>query len=206
MNTKLSAQLSKLLVGGLVLYFIYIFITALSIVDRRHIGTKNGTYINSTTDNNPYIAQLADRLTSNCKSDTCRVQYILDYVTTIPYKINHINANSPQETIQKNFGDCDDKSNLLISLLHELNIESYFVLVPKHIFVIVALDDGSFNNNFLGDIKGLYLNGKKFYILESTAKGSSIGFPFRYKISDIEMIMEPFENREVEVNRVEWRL
>ena len=201
MNSKLSAQLSKVLVGGLVLYFLYIFITALSIVDRRHIGTEKGTYINSTTDNNPYIEQLAHTLTSNCKSDICRVQNILDYVTTIPYKINHINANSPQETIQKNFGDCDDKSNLLISLLHELNIESYFVLVPKHIFVIVALDDSS-----LRDIKGLYLDGKKFYILESTAKGSSIGFPFRYEISDIEMIIEPFENREVEVNRIKWRL
>ncbi len=201
MNTKLSKQLSKVLVWGLALYFLYIFITALSIVDRRYIGTENGNYINSTTDNNPYIEELAHRLTSNCNSYICRVQNILDYVTTIPYKINHINANSPQETIQKNFGDCDDKSNLLISLLHELNIESYFVLVPKHIFVIVALDDSSF-----GDIKGLYLDGKKFYILESTAKGSLIGFPLRYKISDIEMIIEPFENREVEVNRVEWRL
>jgi hypothetical protein len=202
MNSKLSAQLSKVLVGGLVLYFFYIFITALSIVDRRHIGTDNGTYINSTTDNNPYIEQLAYKLTSNCNSNRCSVQNILDYVTTIPYKINHINANSPQETIQKNFGDCDDKSNLLISLLHELNIESYFVLVPKHIFVIVSLDDVVLNNT----TKGLYLDGKKFYILESTAKGSSIGFRFRYSLSDIEMIIEPFENREIEVREIEWGL
>jgi len=202
MNSKLSAQLSKVLVGGLVLYFFYIFITAISIVDRRHIGTDNGTYINSTTDNNPYIEQLAYKLTSNCNSNRCSVQNILDYVTTIPYKINHINANSPQETIQKNFGDCDDKSNLLISLLHELNIESYFVLVPKHIFVIVSLDDVVLKNT----TKGLYLDGKKFYILESTAKGSSIGFRFRYSLSDIEMIIEPFENREIEVREIEWGL
>ena len=200
MNSKLSTYLSKTLVGGLALYFLYIFITALSIVDRRHIGTEDGTYINSTTDNDPYIEKLADNLTSNCKNKVCQVQNILDYVTSIPYKINPINANSPQETIEKNFGDCDDKSNLLISLLHELNFESYFVLVPKHIFVIVALNDEHLNH-----LKGLYLNGKKFYILESTAKGSSIGFPFRYKISDINEIIEPFSNRKIDIETIEWR-
>jgi len=202
MNTKLSTQLSQLLIGGLVLYFLYIFITALSIVDRRHIGTENGTYINSTMDNDPYIKRLAYDLTSNCQNNLCQVQNILDYVTNIPYKINPINANSPQETIEKNFGDCDDKSNLLISLLHALKLESYFVLVPKHIFVIVALDDVHLNHFK----KGLYLDGKKFYILESTAKGSSIGFPFRYKISEISDIIEPFDNRKVDVKRIEWRL
>ncbi len=200
MNSELSTYLSKILVGGLALYFLYIFITALFIVDRRHIGTEDGTYINSTTDNDPYIEKLAHDLTSNCENEVCQVQNILDYVTSIPYKINPINANSPQETIEKNFGDCDDKSNLLISLLHELKLESYFVLVPKHIFVIVALDDMNLN-----DLKGLYINGKKFYILESTAKGSSIGFPFRYKISDIHEIIEPFSNRKIDIETIEWR-
>ncbi|HIM94857.1 MAG TPA: transglutaminase domain-containing protein [Campylobacterales bacterium] len=202
MNSKLSKQLLNLFIGSLVLYFLYIFITALFIVDRRHMGTDNGTYINSTTDNDPYIKKLAYELTFSCNNNLCRVQNLLDYVTNIPYKINHINANSPQETIQKNFGDCDDKSNLLISMLHELNIESYFVLVPKHIFVIVALDDIDITHF----TKGLYLDDKKFYILESTAKGSSIGFPFKYKISDIEMIIEPFENREIDFKKIEWKL
>jgi transglutaminase-like putative cysteine protease len=123
-------------------------------------------------------------------------------VTNIPYKINNFNANSPQETIQQNFGDCDDKSNLLISLLHELNLESYFVLVPHHIFVIVHLDDINLNNY----VKGLYLNGKKYYILESTAKGSNIGFPLHYRISEIDAIIEPFDNHKLDINKLEWKL
>ena len=200
MNSKLSTYFSQIFVGGLALYFLYIFITALSIVDRRHIGTEDGTYINSTTDNDPYIKKLAHDLSSNCESELCQVQNILDYVTRIPYKINPINAHSPQATIEKNFGDCDDKSNLLISLLHELKLESYFVLVPKHIFVIVALDD-----ELLSPLKGLYLNGKKFYILESTAKDSLVGFPFRYQISDIGEIIEPFSNRKIDIETIEWR-
>ncbi|NEW61346.1 transglutaminase domain-containing protein [Sulfurovum sp. bin170] len=201
MQSKLSTILSKVIIGSFGLYFLYIFISALFIVDRRHIGTEDGTYINSTTDD-PYIKKLAHDLTQKCSSNLCKVQNILNYVTHIPYKINYFSANSPQETIQKNFGDCDDKSNLLISLLHELDIESYFVLVPKHIFVIVALDEVHLNRF----VEGLYINGRKYYILESTAKGSAIGFPLNYKLSEISNIIEPFENRKLDIGELEWRL
>ncbi len=51
-------------------------------------------------------------------------------------------------------------------MLHELGLESYFVLVPKHIFVIVRLDDVHLRHL----VKGLYVNGVKYYILESTEK------------------------------------
>ncbi len=44
-----------------------------------------------------------------------------------------------KNVIDQNFGDCDDKSNLLISLLNAKGYEAYFVLVPKHIFVIVNI-------------------------------------------------------------------
>ena len=99
------------------------------------------------------------------------------------------------------YGDCDDKSNLLISLLHALDIEAYFVLVPKHIFVIVALDDVRLR----GLRKALWIDETPYYILETTAPNSPIGFPFHYKLKDIEMILDPFENRELEVKSIEWR-
>jgi len=193
--------LSKVILGILFIYFLYLFSQAIKIVNRRHISTNDGIYINSTT-SAPYIQELAKTLTRHCNNDLCRVQTILDYITNIPYKINNFQAHSPQQTIQKNFGDCDDKSNLLISLLHELGLESYFVLVPKHIFVIVALEEVHLNHFR----KGLYINGKKFYILESTAKNSPIGFPLRYKLDEIKAIIEPFENRKVDINKLEWKL
>lgn len=183
--------------GILGLYFLYLFTQAIDVVNRRHIGTNDGTYINSTT-SSAELQKLANKLTENCLDDKCRVQTILDYITNIPYVINNYKAHSPQETIQKNFGDCDDKSNLLISLLHELNIESYFVLVPKHIFVIVALDD-------IKAKKALYINGKPYYILETTAKGSNIGFPLTYKLNEISTIMEPFENRKLNIDNIEYK-
>jgi hypothetical protein len=200
MQSKLSIYISKIIIGSLALYFLYIFTQALETANRRHIGTDDGTYINSTNSSTE-IKELAKKLTQNCQNDFCRVQNILNYITNIPYRINNFQAHSPQQTIKVNFGDCDDKSNLLISILHEEGLESYFVLVPKHIFVIVALDEVHLNHF----VKGLYVNGKKYYILESTAKNSFVGFPLKYKISEIKAIIEPFENRKVEINSLEWR-
>jgi hypothetical protein len=197
MTSTLSHALSKIVLGSLALYFLYLLIQVIDVVDRRHMGTEEGTYVNSTA-STPELQKLALKLTQNCSNEVCRVQNILNYVTNIPYVINNYTAHSPQETLQKNFGDCDDKSNLLISLLHALHLESYFVLVPKHIFVIVQL-------NNLQNKKALYLNHKPYYILESTAKDSPIGFPLTYKLSEISAIIEPFENKKLNINNIEYK-
>jgi len=201
MNYKLSLTLSKIVLGSLSLYFLYLFSQSIIVVNQHHINTDDGLYINSTSQDS-YILTLSQTLTHHCHNNVCRVQNILDYVTNIPYKINNFQAQSPQKTIQKNFGDCDDKSNLLISLLHELNIESYFVLVPKHIFVIVALDEVHVNHFK----EGLYINNKKYYILESTATNSSIGFPLRYSLNEIKTVIDPFKNEKIEIKNLEWKL
>ena len=61
-----------------------------------------------------------------------------DFVTAIPYKINDSVARNSKQVVSQNFGDCDDKSNLLISFKNK-GYEAYFVLVPEHIFVIVNI-------------------------------------------------------------------
>jgi len=197
-HSRLSMTVSKIVLGGAFLYFLYLLSQAVSTVNRRHIATKDGMYVNSTT-TTPVIKELARILTKNCETTQCSTQNILDYISNIPYKINNFQAHTPQQTIQKNFGDCDDKSNLLISLLHEKKIESYFVLVPHHIFVIVHLNENLHR-------KALYLNDKKYYILESTAKNSPIGFPLQYELNEIDTIIEPFKNRKIEINKLEWKV
>ena len=201
MTHKHTLTLSKVILGCLAIYFLYLFTQVIDVVNRRHMGTNEGTYINSTTQNHE-LFQLAHKLTQNCSNKICQVQNILNYVTEIPYVVNNFTAHSPQRTIQMNFGDCDDKSNLLISLLHEVHIESYFVLVPKHIFVIISADKITLTDKK----KSLYIDGKKFYILESTAKNSTIGFPLHYKTNEIDTIIEPFENRKLDITHLEWKL
>lgn len=196
-SSKAPLLLSKIVLGAILFYAIYFFSKIVDNVNRHQISTKDGIYINSITENRE-LYKLANTLTQNCTSHNCKVQNILNYVTNIPYKVNQYQAHSPKRTLHNNFGDCDDKSNLLSSLLHEINIKSYFVLVPKHIFTIVQLPK-------IAHKKALYLNGEPYYILESTAKNSSIGFPLHYRFDEIEMIIDPYENQEVKVETIEYK-
>ena len=86
-------------------------------------------------------------------------------------------------------------------MLHALGIEAYFVLVPKHIFVIVPLSDKRLSKQ-----KGLWVDEKKYFILESTAKGSSIGYSLHYELSQINTIVDPFSNQKIEYERLEYKL
>ena len=82
-----------------------------------------------------------------------------------------------------------------------LEKEAYFVLVPKHIFVITPIKDRRLQNT-----KGLVLDGKKYFILESTAKGSQVGFPLKYRMHEINAIVEPFSNERIPYKTLEYKI
>jgi len=180
--------------------FLYGTYKVIQIVDKTQIGTSEGTYTSYVTTSKE-IQNKAYELSKECQSTLCKAQRVLDFTTHIPYKTNTFQKKSPQKTIQENFGDCDDKSNMLISMLHALGIEAYLVLVPKHIFVIVPMDDRR-----LKQTKGLWVNEKKYYILETTAKGSQVGYPLEYTLDEIDVIIEPFSNRKIEFKTLEYKL
>lgn len=199
MKSESKKNFSLFILAIFFIAFVYGIIKAMGIVDKTHVGTSNGTYRSYVTTSKE-IRDKAFALTQDCSDELCEVQTLLDFVTNIPYQTTTFQQYSAQKTIQQNFGDCDDKSNLLISMLHALGKEAYFVLVPKHIFVITAQSD-------LGPAKrkGLWVNGKKYYILESTAKNSKVGFPLHYKLDDIDVIVEPFSNEKLSIEKIEWK-
>jgi hypothetical protein len=199
MQNRLAKNFSLIVIIIAFVALVYGTVKAIQIVDRTQIGTGEGIYTNRVTTSQE-IADKAFELTKACKSELCQVQSVLDYVTHIPYQINHFQAHSPQKTIQNNFGDCDDKSNLLISMLHVLGKEAYFVLVPKHIFVIIPVDDSRVSMK-----KGVWIDGKKYYILESTAKGSEVGFPLHYTLNEIDTIIEPFSNKKIVYRTIRYK-
>ena len=190
---------SFLLSALFIAYVIYIIITSFVIVKNQFIDIGDSTYVNQVRQDE-YTIKLANFLTKNCNGDkTCEVQSMLDFVTAIPYKINESIARSSKQVVEQNFGDCDDKSNLLISMLKVRGYEAYFVLVPEHIFVIVNLENIKLNK------KALYVNEKPFYILESTATNSKIGFPLKYKLEEIEAIIDPIVNKKLVINKLEYK-
>jgi len=186
MSSESKKNLSLFIIVIFFIAFIYGTVKAMGIVDKTHVGTSNGIYRSYVTTSQE-IQEKAFTLTEHCYDELCEVQSLLDFVTNIPYQTNTFQQYSAQKTIQKNFGDCDDKSNLLISMLHALGLEAYFVLVPKHIFIITPIENKTLNNK-----KGLWVNDQKYYILESTAKDSTVGFPLHYALDDIDVIVEPF--------------
>ena len=200
MQNRLSKNLSLFILAFAFAAFVYGTYKAIDIVNKTQVSTSEGIY-SSYVSRSEAMAQKAEQLSLGCESKLCKVQVLLDFVSDIPYVTQTFQRKKPLQTIADNFGDCDDKSNLLISLLHGLGIEAYFVLVPKHIFVIVPLDDVR-----LKPTKGLWVNGKKYYILESTAKGSSVGFPLHYNVKEIDAIVEPFANKKLEINSLKFKL
>ena len=199
MKNESKKYLSLLIIVISFVAFIYGTIKAMAIVDKTHVGTTNGIYRSYVTTSQE-IQEKAFTLTAHCSDTLCEVQSVLDFVTNIPYQTNTFQQYSAQQTIQQNFGDCDDKSNLLISMLHALGLEAYFVLVPKHIFIITAIEDKRLEKR-----KGLWVNGKKYFILESTARNSKIGFPLQYTLDDIDAIVEPFSNEKLTLKQLEWK-
>lgn len=198
-DNKYLKYFSFIISALFIAYVIYMIITSFFIVKNQFIDIGESTYVNQVRTDD-YTIKLANYLTKNCQKDEpCEVQSMLDFVTAIPYKINESIARSSKQVVEQNFGDCDDKSNLLISMLKVKSYEAYFVLVPKHIFVIVHL------NERIPHVKALWVNNKPYYILESTAKGSSIGFRLKYKFDEIEAIVDPFENKKLVVKNLEYK-
>ncbi|QKF72401.1 hypothetical protein AFAEC_0179 [Aliarcobacter faecis] len=182
------------------IYLIYLIYISFFIVKNQFMDIGDSTYVNQVRVDE-YTKKLSDFLTKTCNKDKiCEVQKILDFVTNIPYKINESIAKSPKKVVEQNFGDCDDKSNLLISLLKQRDYEAYFVLVPEHIFVIINLEDENLRN------PALYVNNKRFYILESTATASKIGFPLKYKLDEIDAIIDPFINKKLKIESLDYKL
>lgn len=199
-NSERITQFTLLFLGIVFVAFVYGMVEVVQKVNATQIGTSEGIYT-SYISTSKEIEKRAYRLTQNCETKLCRVSRLLDSVTDIPYQTEVFQQQTPEKTIANNFGDCDDKSNLLISMLHILGIEAYFVLVPKHIFIIVPLEDSR-----LSDRKGLWVNGRKYYILETTAKGSRVGFDLAYKLEEIDAIIEPFSNQKMEIESLEYKL
>lgn len=177
---------------------LYMIFHSFFIVKNQFIDLDGSTYVNQVK-TDEYTKKLAMNLTKDCQTKVCEVQSMLDLVTEIPYKINESVARSGKNVIEQNFGDCDDKSNLLISLLNAKGYEAYFVLVPKHIFVVVNI------GFILPNKKALYINGRPFYKLEGTAQGSTIGFPLKYKFDEISAFVDPFKNKKLVVESLEYK-
>jgi hypothetical protein len=126
-----------------------------------------------------YLHPLINRLkdASDFKSYSARNDYrnVVSFVQSIVYKddIDPVTkqlteyGKYPIETLADGNGDCEDTAILTATLLKEMGHDVAIVLPPGHAAVAVACDN----------CNGYYypLNGKKYYFLETTGSGFSLG-------------------------------
>lgn len=114
-------------------------------------------YMNKVEKHDPYIRSLAIDLTKECSGagfpNECAVEKLYSYVQGDMRYIGDPIADElilePFQTINSGGGDCEDLSILLVSLLNNIGIKSYLVLVPNHMYALACGINENYFQKFL---------------------------------------------------------
>jgi len=119
-----------------------------------------------------YIHTLINKLkdASDFKSYAARNDYrnVVAFVQSITYQSEAADYwKYPIETLADGNGDCEDTAILTAALLKEMGYDVAVVFLPEHAAVAVSCEN----------CNGYYypLNGKRYYYLETTGTGLSLG-------------------------------
>ena len=92
----------------------------------------------------------------------------LRYVTDLESKGDQEYVRFPVETLVDGVGDCEDMAILAATILHEMGYDVMLVILPDHMALAVACDEGC---------EGTYYDygGRHYYYLEVTDAGWALG-------------------------------
>lgn len=144
----------------------------------RYYGAYNYIKYMDEENNRKYLKTFADALKNlgeeNDYSDYELVCEVIHFVQSIPY-VDDLRSRGeeeypkyPIETLYEFNGDCEDVSILLAGILREMGYGVCFIHVPGHIAVGIKGGEG---------LEGAYfeVDGVKYYYVEATGRGWSIG-------------------------------
>ena len=106
----------------------------------------------------------------------------LRYVTDLDSKGEQEYARFPLETLVDGVGDCEDMAILAATIIHEMGYDVMLVILPEHMALAVACDEGC---------EGIYYEyeGRRYYYLEVTNTGWAIGqIPKEYRSSQAKLV------------------
>lgn len=170
--------------------------------EKRRIKIGDTSAIYNVTQNNE-IKKIEEIIIRDCKGkETCEIDKTFEYITNKPYVISDHDRN-PNEVINLDGGDCDEKSFLFASMLKERNHKCVIVFTKDHAFVAVYLKDRS---NVYPHTASLEINNKYYFYAETTAKGSHIGWFNGVEPKDFKGIYDVNEDREIAINEVKLNL
>ena len=94
--------------------------------------------VESKTEPDETIMEKVNQLTANLDTNLAKLQALFDYVkreiryVSLSIEKSGYVPEAASEVMKNKYGDCKDKSTLLISMLKAAGILSYYVLVPTH--------------------------------------------------------------------------
>lgn len=108
----------------------------------------NYFYKKCTLSDETAVQECSDSLSNNCKTETEKIIALKNFVQHLKYENIELGDRSlqprkPKEVIEKGFGDCQDKSTLLVALLKSQKIKAF----PA---VLITADRGFINPKFPG--------------------------------------------------------
>lgn len=117
----------------------------LSNFDLDPVVMRANPYLKEIDLDNPVLQGYAQSLITNCDiaDDECKVntiyRHIVENYTYLADPEDEEIIQTPQETMQRKGGDCEDLTILLISLLENIDIPCYMVLTDTHAYAL-AID------------------------------------------------------------------
>ena len=85
------------------------------------------------------------------------------------------------QTIFSGFGDCEDTSILLASILKTYGYSTACVVLPSHMTFAVALDGTSYLSTVASSAYSFEKDGHKYYLCETTVKAPTVEYKVDYR-------------------------
>ncbi|MCK9372705.1 MAG: hypothetical protein M0P91_05865 [Sulfuricurvum sp.] len=142
-----------------------------------------------------------DMLTKGCNGNPyCEVDRAYQYVLKIPYKESSTNRN-PSDVINQNGGDCDEKSFLLATLLLQKQYPCLLITTKDHGFIGIHIAN---EKEITAPASYVSVEGKKYYLAETTTPVGYIGQDNGVKEQEIEGVFDMMAKKEIPIEQVDF--
>jgi len=108
----------------------------------REVGQWYGQLVADRRQPTPELRQKVAELTAEAPTISAKIQALASFVqreiryVAIEIGIGGYQPHPAQDIFRNRYGDCKDKATLLSTMLHEIGVESYYVLISTHRGVI----------------------------------------------------------------------
>lgn len=152
---------------------------------------------------NGEVKPITNALEMNCQNDFCKIENYFNYVKKIPYEKGETNRNKNAiDVLMEGKGDCDERSDLLASLMIQGKYETILIYTKDHTFA--GINVPNYNTN---ERKSYFeYNNKKYYYAETTNINAYVGMYNGIDPKEFKYIYNVNEKKEIPMDQVKAQI